>query len=152
MPDSVRLRPHHLLCMLTYLGKGYTPTFIKNFDALATRIASGEMIQVVHGPDDVCAPLHSGIPGYHCVDGEISLRDTFATQDLEALLDIGLRKNMRLQVDAERLTQMRQAFQAGTIRRACKKCLWDNVCTEVAQNAFQAPDLRLGRMIPIIAV
>ncbi|OWU61413.1 2Fe-2S ferredoxin, partial [Staphylococcus aureus] len=39
---TIRLRGHHLLCMLTYVGKGYSPAFVENYDAMAGRLGRGE--------------------------------------------------------------------------------------------------------------
>ncbi len=38
----VRLRAHHLLCLLTYVGKGYSEAFVRRADALAARLSAGE--------------------------------------------------------------------------------------------------------------
>ena len=54
---TIHLRPHHLLCLLTYVGKGYGDAFIRNYDRIAQRLSMGEAIMVVDGPDDICAPL-----------------------------------------------------------------------------------------------
>ena len=54
---TVALRAHHLLCMLTYVGKGYSAEFAHNFDGLASRLAAGEEVLLVEGPDAICAPL-----------------------------------------------------------------------------------------------
>ncbi|WP_292282104.1 DUF1284 domain-containing protein, partial [Mesorhizobium sp.] len=56
---TVRLRAHHLLCLLTYVGKGYSPAFTANYDVVVKRLAGGEDILIVSGPDDICAPLLS---------------------------------------------------------------------------------------------
>jgi len=53
----VRLRAHHLLCILTFAGKGYSPAFVANMAGVVARIGAGEPIEVVAGPDDICAPL-----------------------------------------------------------------------------------------------
>ncbi len=54
---TVRLRAHHLLCMLTYVGKGYSPAFVENYEVIAARLSAGEEIELVAGPDDICGPL-----------------------------------------------------------------------------------------------
>ena len=48
---TVRLRAHHLLCMLTYVGKGYSPAFVENYEAIAARLSAGEEIEMVAGPE-----------------------------------------------------------------------------------------------------
>ena len=53
---TVRLRAHHLLCMLTYIGKGYSPAFTDNMTVIAGRVSAGENVEIVDGPDEICAP------------------------------------------------------------------------------------------------
>ena len=38
---TVRLRAHHLLCLLTYVGKGYSPAFTANYDKVVRRLGEG---------------------------------------------------------------------------------------------------------------
>ena len=42
---TLALRAHHLLCMLTYAGRGYSPDFVRNFDHMndRTRRSLGSM-------------------------------------------------------------------------------------------------------------
>ena len=54
---TVRLRPHHLLCVLTHVGRGYSPAFTANMSKIAQRLGAGEDIELVARPDDICAPL-----------------------------------------------------------------------------------------------
>ena len=74
---TVRLRAHHLLCMLTYVGKGYTQSFTVNYDRVAERLNRGEEIEIVAGPDDICAPLLCG-DAAHCFRKSVSERDAKA--------------------------------------------------------------------------
>ncbi|WP_439343967.1 DUF1284 domain-containing protein [Vacuolonema iberomarrocanum] len=71
---TIRVRPHHLLCLLTYSGKGYSPAFIANYDAIAARLSKGEDIVIVCGPDDICAPLLSDSEP-HCWSASVTERD-----------------------------------------------------------------------------
>ncbi|RUZ88238.1 DUF1284 domain-containing protein, partial [Mesorhizobium sp. M7A.F.Ca.US.006.01.2.1] len=64
---TIKLRAHHLLCPLTYVGKGYSPAFTANYDRVAERLSRGEDILLVSGPDDVCAPLLDE-PEPHCLN------------------------------------------------------------------------------------
>ena len=64
-------RAHHLLCMLTFAGDGYTPEFVANFAAIVARIGAGEAVELVDGPDDVCAPL-DGPDDIHCDDPSVA--------------------------------------------------------------------------------
>ncbi|MVA97216.1 DUF1284 domain-containing protein [Nitratireductor sp. CAU 1489] len=132
---TVRLRPHHLLCVLTYVGKGYSPAFTVNLTAIAGRLAAGEEVDIVAGPDDICAPLLSGQQP-HCHRASVSERDRAAMDDLGGVLGLPVRPGGRLVLDATRLGQLRAAFATGQVRSACHECEWAELCTAIAQDGF----------------
>lgn len=132
----IRIRPHHLLCMLTFAGKGYSPEFIANFDRIAHLIASGDQtVEIVLGPDDICAPILTG-SDCHCENPSVSERDRLAAEALTDLLKQPVRENTRLHFDAATLDRMREAFAAGTIRKACEGCQWSPFCDAIAKDKF----------------
>ncbi|MBC2886939.1 DUF1284 domain-containing protein [Ochrobactrum sp. CM-21-5] len=128
---TVRLRGHHLLCMLTYIGKGYSPAFVENYDAIAGRLSEGEDIVLVNGPDDICEPLLCD-GDCHCFEQSVVRRDEAALEAVGALLDISLKTDATFDLDAERLARMRTAFANGTLRGACEHCEWSQLCTRIA--------------------
>jgi uncharacterized protein len=132
---TVRLRPHHLLCLLTYVGKGYSPAFTANYDAVARRLSSGEEIEIVAGPDDICAPL-LGDPGAHCLRESVIRRDEAAAVDNAHLLGIPVAAGSRIPLTAETLARLRRAFAAGTSRSACGGCEWSALCSRIAAEDF----------------
>jgi len=132
---TVRLRPHHLLCLLTYVGRGYTPAFTANFDAIASRLNSGEEVEIVHGLDEICAAL-AGEEEAHCGGDSVTERDRQAARDLSLLLDAPIAAGARFSLDAERLTHMRAAFAEGTVRAACTGCDWSDLCETVAGGGY----------------
>ncbi len=134
----IRLRPHHLLCMLTFAGEGYTPEFIANFAAIVRRIGAGAAIDLVEGPDDVCAPL-AGTGDGHCGGAEVAQRDRTA---LAALVAHGVPVDRPLELDAVRLAAFRERFAAGTTRAACCDCSWSALCTAIAADGFTRSLLR----------
>ncbi|MBZ9739135.1 MULTISPECIES: DUF1284 domain-containing protein [unclassified Mesorhizobium] len=141
---TVRLRAHHLLCLLTYVGKGYSPAFTANYDAIAERLSRGEDILLVSGPDDVCAPL-LGEPDPHCLRDSAAGRDRQARDDVEALLGRPIRDGARLDLDAAILMRLRQAFSTGHVREACAGCEWSRLCGAVASGGYR--DARLQRPV-----
>ncbi|WP_137934028.1 DUF1284 domain-containing protein [Mesorhizobium comanense] len=137
---TVRLRAHHLLCLLTYVGKGYTPAFTANYDGIAQRLSRGEDILLVSGPDDICTPL-LGEAESHCLRDSAAGRDRLAARDVEALLARPIRDGVRLDLDAAILARMRQAFSTGVVREACEGCEWSGLCGAVAADDYR--DTRL---------
>lgn len=132
---TLRLRAHHLLCMLTYIGKGYSPAFIANYDGIAGRLAAGEDIALVSGPDDICAPL-LGDKDCHCHRRSVVDRDAKAIATISELLARPLRPGSIIAPDAQMLSLMRKAFAAGQTRQACRECEWFELCSDVADGGF----------------
>ena len=132
---TVALRPHHLLCLLTYVGKGYSPAFTENYDAIALRLTQGEGVVLVAGPDDICQPL-LGEAEPHCHRDSVVERDRLATRDLEALLGRPLKAGAELSLPPHLLDRMREAFARGETREACLGCEWHSLCTGIAGAGF----------------
>lgn len=133
----IRLRAHHLLCLLTWAGKGYSPAFTAGFTAIATRIAAGEAVVLTEGPDDVCAPMLDD-PGCHCRSDSVARRDAQAARDVAALLGRPLAPRQRLVLDGLTLARMRHAFAQGRMRSACAGCDWSALCRDIAAGGFAA--------------
>ena len=131
---TVRLRAHHLLCLLTYVGRGYSPAFAANMDRIAARLGEGlEDVLVVDGPDDLCAPL-LGTADEHCLERSARDRDERAAADLSAHLGSSIRIGTVLSSRA--LADLRPAFASGAIRSACRGCPWSDLCDTVAKAGF----------------
>lgn len=128
---TIRLRPHHLLCMLTYVGKGYSDAFVANYDLIIDRLGGGEDILLVAGPDDICTPL-LGTGGEHCHNESVVLRDRLAMEAVTDVLGRPLAIGDTFRIDADHLSSMRKAFAAGGVRRACTGCEWHDLCTSVS--------------------
>ncbi|OJF98910.1 DUF1284 domain-containing protein [Pararhizobium antarcticum] len=132
---TVRLRAHHLLCMLTFIGKGYTPEFTQNYRRIAARLSAGEPMHLVSGPDDICAPL-AGLADTHCLRDSVTERDEKAARAVSLLLNRPVVDGSVILPDADFLERMRQAFQTGEIRTGCAGCEWSPLCSDIAQQGF----------------
>jgi len=132
---TIRLRPHHLLCLLTYVGKGYSAAFTANYDAIAARIGGGEDLLIVAGPDDICAPLLAGAEP-HCHRDSVIERDRLVLRDLGELLEVKPVVGGRIVLGPALLQQMRGAFTAGSTRAACTGCEWHGLCTTISRSGY----------------
>jgi uncharacterized protein len=133
---AIQLRPHHLLCMLTFIGKGYSAAFVANLEQVVRRLATGtETIEIVAGPDDICAPLLCEAD-CHCYRASVVERDRLATQAISSLLDRPLDPGTHFLLTHADLDNLRTAFAAGTIREACTGCQWKPLCDGIAANQF----------------
>jgi len=134
---TVRLRPHHLLCLLTYVGKGYNSAFTVNFNVIAGRLSNDEDILVVAGPDDICAPLLLDAD-QHCWNDSVTERDRLAARDVGELLSMAqpIPYGAKFVLDSKRIAKMREAFVVGAIRHACAGCEWHELCSQIADGDY----------------
>ena len=147
MQAEVKLRGHHLLCILPYIGAGYTPDFIDHFDDAIARLNRGARIRIVRGPDSLCASLRRGgmIFCEHaktCRKASVRNRDALALKDISRVLR---RKPLKIG-DVFALTRkdiryLRKLFAFGAIRRACTSCPWHGFCSTIADKNFAGTKL-----------
>ena len=142
---TVRLRPHHLLCVLTYVGRGYSPAFTANMTVVAERLGAGEEIELVAGPDDICVPLLDG-PDPHCRRASVMERDRAAARDLHDLLDLDVRTGAHPVLDEDVIRRLRAAFASDQIRSACTGCEWVDLCGSIAASGFDGAVLQSSRL------
>ncbi len=139
----VRLRGHHLLCLLTFAGRGYNPAFTVNLEAVAARVADGAPVLVVTGPDDICAPLLAE-DGAHCRQSGVLDRDRRAACAIAAFLGRCVAPGEVFSLDATTVARMRTGFASGALRAACAGCEWADFCTGIAAEGFRAARIRAG--------
>jgi hypothetical protein len=148
--------------MLTYVGKGYTPEFSRNFAAVMARISArrhGVLVRIVATPDDLCRPLCHGQRSHrrgHCYSNNVQERDRRALQDVAAELGVPeLRPGMMLRLSMGKIAALRTSYRAATLaavpatgfappRRACDLCAWHKLCDRVATVDYLHTHLRDG--------
>ena len=133
---GIDLRAHHLLCVLTYVGKGYNADFVANFNRIVLQLSSGQPVRIIAGPDAICAPLCCQDDA-HCLGDSAAQRDAQAAHDLAPLVGHALHAGAALVLDASLLQRLRAAFAKGSIRSACQGCQWHALCSQVAHSNYQ---------------
>ena len=118
---AVPMRAHHLLCMLSYSGEGYSPAFVHGFNGIVQRLGAGEPMELVAGPDAICAPLCNDACA-HCHNASVTQRDRLAADALAPWLGQALVPGTRVALSALRLAQLRAAFAQGDIRSPGSTC------------------------------
>jgi len=107
------------------------------------QIEAGRPVVLCQGPDDICDGLTE-----HCrtvCDHDCSLASTMemdhaALAALRPLLPEA-EQGGSLMLTGQAVKAMRSAFAAGTIRLACKDCLWRDFCTSIADDGFSGTKL-----------
>ncbi|MBS1183286.1 MAG: 2Fe-2S ferredoxin [Proteobacteria bacterium] len=143
--EPVRLRGHHLLCLLTYKGLGYSPGFVAGMTATAGRLAAGTMAEIVEDPDDICAPLCCVEEHPHCHEATVPERDRRALFLIAAVLGRPLMAGDRLVLDQDIRVRLRAAYRDGAFEAACALCEWQPLCRDIAASdyagtLFHSPD------------
>lgn len=140
----VRLRAHHLLCILTYRGNGYSPAFVRSMSRVVARLSRGARVGLVAGPDDICRGLHGG-RARHCVRPSARRRDRLAAADLRRAGEAVRRGRSIGRLGDRRLAAWRAGFADGRTRRACAACPWASLCDTTAEAGFAGAFLDLGK-------
>ena len=129
MAISMRIRAHHLLCLLGFQGLGYSPEFVRRMEEIRTALEKGPLfpIKVVEDGDDIC----SACPYYQagkCRKGKFSAKRTEAI-DRKIIKALGLKKNQVIK--SSRVFPLIRG-KLGTfpeLVNICGQCGWREVCT-----------------------
>jgi hypothetical protein len=119
--------------MLTYAGKGYTPRFVRGFDRIVAEMKRGRPIQLVAGPDDICAALTLSHKRVHCHSHDVRERDARALRDFRTR---HLALTPPAPMTAARLRRLRKAYAANHVRTACGRCSWKALCDDLVRRDF----------------
>jgi uncharacterized protein len=117
----IRLRPHHLLCVLGFQGKGYSDDFTANMAGIVDKLRApdgdGVQIEVTVTADSICAPCpHKA--GEGCVkDAQIRALDQRHAQAL------GLVGGTRLSW-GQAQARIVENVAPGSLAALCAGCQW----------------------------
>lgn len=121
----MKIRPHHLLCMGNFVGKGYSEEFTANMRRVMTSLENGESLILVNGADDICRACPFNTSGI-CKDEEKVMRyDTAAKSALS--LEYG-REYVYNEI-SEAVTE--KIYKAGKLSDICGDCEWFELCNSV---------------------
>jgi hypothetical protein len=132
MTIKVRFRPHHFLCTLGFSGKGYSPSFIRNYNSIVKLLKNDPrtLIEVVQDGDDICTKCPNLIDDKKCVMQEkVNALDKAHL----AVLDINYGEILSWQSALELL---REKMTIDKFNQACQKCEWKKlgICQEALEN------------------
>lgn len=135
---AVRLRGHHLLCLLGYRGKGYSEGFCRNmtevYETLRTR--PDTPIEIVEGPDDICRAFPEDQVS-HCDNAGVYAKDA------AILARLGFAPGRTLAWRAA-LERAATSVAPGDIAHLCSDCRWQplGLCSEGVAHVRASRTLR----------
>ena len=122
------MRAHHLICMRSFQGNGYSANFVDNFQKVISKI-NGEnpVIKIVNCPDVICKACPHNKNG--CIKkgpkSEVKVRNK--DNNFISLLKLDLNNEMKanelINLINERITNIE-------IKDICKECEWLKYCLE----------------------
>ncbi|HAX91147.1 MAG TPA: DUF1284 domain-containing protein [Rhodospirillaceae bacterium] len=144
MKTPIDLRGHHVLCLLTYIGRGYSTSFTENLNTIVSAFHRGHAAKIVSGYDALC---HCESTPFHCPHkGSTACRTaSVETKDKRTLSALRVfaphaghwQIGQAFHFTQPLVAELRQAFKAGSIRPACSSCEWQGLCDEIAASDFR---------------
>ncbi len=135
--QTIKLRPHHLLCAVGFQGKGYSPNFVRNFKKIMAEL-NGEngdaiMIEIVGRTDDVCAPCPHKRDALCVTQDKISQLDNAHTKVLQITPGQQFTWGEAKKLIKEKMT-------LANFHQACDGCSWKEygVCEEALKKLHSA--------------
>lgn len=116
----LRLRPHHLLCLFFYEGKGYSEAFVNNMNAISQTFNEEVFTRIllVDGCDSICQCCPHHTKGSQCVSNQ---KVEFLDKKTIELFQLETEKVYPYQVLAE---QIAKELDEGRFKEICGGCEW----------------------------
>lgn len=134
-------RPHHFLCTVAFRGRGYSPSFVQNFQQICDVLADhpDTPIRVVSGADAICGACPHLTGGGGC-----DSHHTTSRLDANHRMVLGIQTGDVLTFRAG-VDRLKQRMTLDAFHRACALCSWKQlgVC-EGALTALRREEVEAG--------
>ncbi len=122
----IKLRPHHLICILFFKGKGYSKEFTQNMESIIKHIKNNSKIKIVIGSDDICNKCPNKI-GNYCKDN-IKVTDfdkkTLSLCEINNIENEFIYSNLKSEI-------LNKIIFPGKRVEICNNCQWNNFCNDI---------------------
>ena len=135
---TICLRPHHLLCLQTFVGHGYSPEFTAHMTIVQKQLTTDPLtpITLVNGPDDLCGHCPNCVDG-SCTSPKPAVFDHLVGQKLNTTEDTENAAPKHTDASDSPLTlhgipsilHMSEQLLA----ECCPYCEWKELCVEVCR-------------------
>lgn len=128
-----KIRPHHILCINNFIGKGYSDTFSENMANIKKILESDcvEKVVIKEGCDDIC----NSCP--HRIGHECETQEKVTSFDIKALqvLDIHYKACYSWKELCDRFYN--EIVVKDRLDDVCGDCFWKSVCEKQIENKKQ---------------
>ena len=127
--SELHLRPHHLLCLQTFIGRGYSEDFVEHMTLVKRQLADdpGTPITLVHGADDLCTHCPNCIEG-RCISEKPAIFDWLVEEKLKSC-----KQSTELFSDSGSLRGIPEELLVSEeiLTIYCPGCEWKEICSRV---------------------
>ena len=138
---TICLRPHHLLCLQTFVGHGYSPEFTAHMTIVQKQLTTDPLtpITLVNGPDVLCGHCPNCVDG-SCTSPKPAVFDHLVGQKLNTTEDTENAAPKHTDASDSPLTlhgipsilHMSEQLLA----ECCPYCEWKELCVEVCRTTI----------------
>ena len=117
------IRPHHLLCLQFFEGKGYNDDFVKHMTEIHKKLLNeNPVINIVSGVDDICKNCPNNENGQCNKEPSVSGNDN---RTYDAMKD-----DLKNEQTWEELTEIvyKNIIDKNKLRVVCRTCRWSEIC------------------------
>ena len=126
--SELHLRPHHLLCLQTFIGRGYSEDFVEHMTLVKRQLADdpGTPITLVHGADDLCTHCPNCIED-RCISEKPAIFDWLVEEKLKSC-----KQSTELFSDSGSLRGIPEELLVSEeiLTIYCPGCEWKEICAE----------------------
>ncbi|MCL0077143.1 DUF1284 domain-containing protein [Dehalococcoidia bacterium] len=121
LAPPLKIRAHHLLCLLGFRGLGYNQEFITKMRKVVEKLDSNSTITLVVECDIICSscPHHKGSKCLKDADSELKVK----AQDLEVLMRLGFEAGAQMPV-VKAWARIKERLSFNDIAEICRHCEW----------------------------
>lgn len=124
--NPVLLRPHHVLCIAHFIGRGYSKAFTHNMARVITLLHKNDPpVLPVCGTDVLCAACPHNRNGLCEQHGKVRGYDT------ACLTLCGITENTPLRWSALTRLAHTRILDAGRLGEVCANCEWFSLCSSL---------------------
>lgn len=129
----IHLRPHHLLCLQTFVGHGYSPEFVEHMTLIKDQLKADPQtpIALINGADDLCSRCPN------CIDAKCTsykpalfdrlVADKLAAQCLSNVCNTPTHTIVNGIPSCLRITEE-------ILAECCPDCEWKELCIKVCRS------------------
>ncbi|MFQ9514758.1 MAG: DUF1284 domain-containing protein [Eubacterium sp.] len=122
------IRPHHMLCLQFFEGKGYSDEFVENMMRVKQKLEQeNPTVEIIEKPDDICESCPNNAGGKCKNEDSVKLHDQRVYEQVNR--QIGNRADWKDITDAVRTN----IIDAGKVKQVCLECKWSEICFDKAK-------------------